>query len=293
LKALKELREASGKTQAQMAAMLSTTQQTYARWEGGKASPPISALQQLASVFSTTVDHLLGRATPKASNTHHHTIAQDVDEFWGHLGLLMPGTSQTRWYPIVAREASEIRRKLAGGYNVDDWIIAYTLNNRVLIFAPKKMQRVWLLDDLCDSPEGDWHWNGPLKDCEGIPIQIYKAMDDWLHGKQEFETNNSKAVREEALNMIEEAGFADCPDKLRAYLRDTTIHLTDGGEISYQVEQTDLSLLHTELEGDTDIEIVTISLSEGSGESYYPTHMLRLIDMPLLELEAGLAELDD
>lgn len=48
--------------------------------------------------------------------------------------------------------------------------------------------------------------------------------------------------------------------------------------------------MHTELEGDTDIDIVTMSPAEGDGESYYPTGMLRLIDLPLIQLEAGLAE---
>jgi len=293
MKTLKDLREASGKTQAQIAAMLSTTQQTYARWEAGKVSPPISALRELALIYSTTVDHLLGRGPSRAPSTRYHLIAGDADGFWGHLGLLMPGSSHTRWYPIVAGEASNIRRRIAAGYNVDDWIVAHTLNNRVVIFAPKKMLRVQLLEDACDRPKDDWNWKGPWNDQDGIPIELYRAMDDWLGGQPEFEANNLEATRENALNLIDQAGFLKAPEKLAAHLRNTVIHLTDGTEISYEADRSDLSLLAAELEGDADLEIVTLSLSEGEGESYFPVTMLRMIELPLIELEAALAEVED
>ena len=293
MKNLKNLREASGNTQAQIAAMLGTTQQTYARWEAGKVSPPIPALRELALIFSTTVDHLLGRGPSKAPSTRYHLIAGDADGFWGHLGLLLPGSSHTKWYPITAGEASNIRRRIAAGYNVDDWIVAHTLNNRVLIFTPKKMLRVQLLEDACDSPKGDWNWTAPWNDQNGIPIELYKAMDDWLDGQQEFERNNLEPTREKALTLIEQGGFLHAPDGLAAHLHNTAIHLSDGTEISYEADRSDLSLLPTELEGDTDLEVVSLSASEGEGESYYAVSMLRLIELPLIELEAALAELED
>ena len=155
---LKDLRAASGKTQAQIAKLLDTTQQTYARWESGKAEPPLAALRELALIFSTTVDHILGRTASRPQTTRYHLFADDADGFWGHLGLKLPSAGHTKWYPITVGEADRMRRILTGGFDTAEWAVIQTLNNRMLAFRPKQMQRIWLLDDDCDQPEGDWAW---------------------------------------------------------------------------------------------------------------------------------------
>jgi transcriptional regulator with XRE-family HTH domain len=60
MKRLKELRQSLGLTQEALAKALQTTQQTIARWETDKAEPNLSALRDLAMIFGTSVDDVVG-----------------------------------------------------------------------------------------------------------------------------------------------------------------------------------------------------------------------------------------
>lgn len=293
---LKKLRLASGKTQAEMARELSTTQQTYARWEGGKVQPPLSALRDLALIFSTTVDHLLGRGPAKPATTRYHVLANDADGFWGHLGLLLPGAAKTSWYPITAGEATQLRRKFANG-DASEWIVTQTLNNHVLAFRPAELKRIWLLDDACDEPKEDWDWEGPWNDYNGIPLELYKAMGDWvdeeLSGSGDFEENNSPAMQETALSLIKEGSFLDRPDELNALLRHTVLHFTDGSTVKYEADRVDLENLIADLDAGMELSVVELSADGGDFESFYPIGALRMIDAPVIALEANSSDSED
>ena len=56
---IKILRNEARLTQAELAEMLGTTQQTIARWESGKSEPNITALKDLAMIFGCSVGDLL------------------------------------------------------------------------------------------------------------------------------------------------------------------------------------------------------------------------------------------
>lgn len=63
---LKELREAKGLSQTQLANELGISQQAYARYEKGDRKPKISTLIKLADYFDVSVDYLIGHE--KTSN---------------------------------------------------------------------------------------------------------------------------------------------------------------------------------------------------------------------------------
>ena len=106
----KEFRQARGYTQEKVAEMLRTTQQTVARWESGRAEPSLAALRDLAVIFSTSVDDLLGRNPfSDAAVTNSYFSLDDGDEhFWGHFGVLLAGEKYTRWYPITLKQANQV-----------------------------------------------------------------------------------------------------------------------------------------------------------------------------------------
>lgn len=56
---IKELREAKGMTQQNLADLLFVTRQTVSRWEGGSRYPDLVTAKNLADVLDTTVDTLL------------------------------------------------------------------------------------------------------------------------------------------------------------------------------------------------------------------------------------------
>ena len=59
---LLELRLEKGYTQREIAKELSISQGTYNNWENGRTQPSIEQLISLASLFSVSVDYLIGNA---------------------------------------------------------------------------------------------------------------------------------------------------------------------------------------------------------------------------------------
>lgn len=57
---LKELRKETGKTQAQIAEILSVRQNTYSQYENGQREIPLSMLIFLAQHYDVSVDYILG-----------------------------------------------------------------------------------------------------------------------------------------------------------------------------------------------------------------------------------------
>ena len=59
---LRDLREDHDKTQAEIAAVLGTSQTMYARYERGANELPLRHLLVLADYYGVSVDYLLGRS---------------------------------------------------------------------------------------------------------------------------------------------------------------------------------------------------------------------------------------
>ena len=57
---LRDMREDHDKTQAQIAEILGTRQQQYARWESGQWQMPIEHYKTLARYYNVSVDYLCG-----------------------------------------------------------------------------------------------------------------------------------------------------------------------------------------------------------------------------------------
>ena len=58
---LVELREDFGKTQKEIAALLSIDQRVYSNYETGKREIPVRHLIVLADYYGTTIDYIVGR----------------------------------------------------------------------------------------------------------------------------------------------------------------------------------------------------------------------------------------
>lgn len=62
---LKYYREKYGFTQLEISNQLSIKRSTYANWERGHRIPDINALANLADIYQTTIDDILGRTDIK------------------------------------------------------------------------------------------------------------------------------------------------------------------------------------------------------------------------------------
>lgn len=64
---LRALREQSGKTQRELAALLCINRVSYTQYENNKRTPPPDTLRKLAIIFNVSVDYLLGNDVMKTS----------------------------------------------------------------------------------------------------------------------------------------------------------------------------------------------------------------------------------
>ena len=63
---LKDLREDNDKSQEEIAALLNTSRQQYARWESGQWQMPIEHYKTLSRYYDVSIDYLAGvTETPK------------------------------------------------------------------------------------------------------------------------------------------------------------------------------------------------------------------------------------
>lgn len=56
---IREIREAVGMSQGELARRMGVTQGAVSQWENGSTNPEITKLTQLAQILQTTVDELL------------------------------------------------------------------------------------------------------------------------------------------------------------------------------------------------------------------------------------------
>lgn len=218
--------------------------------------------------------------------------AYDVEsatKFWGHLGLRLVGSAKSKWYPVSSEEADRIRSDLKRSHDVSEWLVVETMNNHTLVFRPKQLQRIWLLDDMCDAPEADFGGEGPWGDRVDIPEEVYVAMADWADGhcsgKGGPKSAYSRAIQKVAVSAIEQAGLKNRPDLVRSALRHTAVHFTDGSSTQYEVDPENLLAL-ADLDVAPNAQVVEISASGGDFESFYPASALTMIDIPTIELNA-------
>jgi transcriptional regulator with XRE-family HTH domain len=278
-----------GLTQAELAKKLGTTQQTIGRWESGQSTPSLKQLDVIAYYLNTTVDGLLGRGgVSRGIRRDIPTDEEGSDAFWGHLGLLLPTEKKSRWYPISERERSRIWSTLRNaGEGTKLFVLCETLNNRMLAFSPRKITRIWLLDDACDGPSGDWNSRFPMDDYEGHPPSVYEMMDEWLdHSWGIAPRDDDAAARHEVVSrIIKSAGLED-PDELFAFLHHTFVMFYDGRKASFWVEPDDLWIAISDLEFGDNI-FAYLPGAGGTHDSFFPVGDIALIEMPLLDAIQG------
>lgn len=155
---IRETRKRLRFTQADLAKRLGTTQQTIARWESGKTALTVSQLQALAGALECTVFDLLGEAMPAGEGRAAPSVAIRPDAPFGTLRLGVGG-AEVR-YPIDGAAVSNLGQQLAelgvgrGGQNGRSWLIARTLDNKVLFINPFHVDDLEMIsDDIEEMPD--------------------------------------------------------------------------------------------------------------------------------------------
>lgn len=82
-KNIQTLRKQNGLTQEELAGKLGVTYQAVSKWENETTAPDISLLPELAAVFGTNIDALLGYAAEKKTSAYYEERYKDAEYYWG------------------------------------------------------------------------------------------------------------------------------------------------------------------------------------------------------------------
>ena len=289
---IRRLRTEARWTQAELAKMLGTTQQTVARWESGKSEPNIKALKDLAMIFGCSVGDLLEMSENHSPpSVRHYRFAKSFDGFWGHFGVRLDGSGHTRWYPVSLGEADRVRNCLSS-CELLPWVSVWTLNNRVLYINTDNVSRVFLIDDDCDPGE-DWdHEEQALGYEQGIEAEICKALESWLNREGDsdgWEIDASENYRATVLDFIKEHELdVDSVEMLILY---THVYFSDGKRLSYWADVSDVYDLDFSAEMGDVAGLVELSTVEHEG-FFFPARKIAMVDTPQALLLAEFNRVD-
>ncbi len=116
---VKELREAKGLQQKELAIDLGVSQPTISDWESGRKIPSANSTQKLADYFEVSIDYLLGRTDPieqRAKNTLFKHMALSAKAQMAEGEKPTPGDGDGRGVNVVqvaGRDGSFYERKLS------------------------------------------------------------------------------------------------------------------------------------------------------------------------------------
>jgi transcriptional regulator with XRE-family HTH domain len=279
----KEFRQARGYTQEDVAGMLKTTQQTVARWEAGRAEPNLAALRDLAVIFGTSVDDLLGRnpLSQSAVTNSYFSLDDGEEHFWGHLGVLLPGEERSRWYPITLKQAIRIEAAIQGMSTDAPWLAVPTLNNRMLVINVSHVHRICTLDDNADAPEDDWElgWDS----YQGHSPEVYRALANWAMQMPDADEDESSAAFREGMEELVKA--EELTDELVFdRIINTHVHFSNG-QVRHSTPDADrLLAVLVQAEEATAELVFDLSEAESGLVSYVPANAARMLDMPLYQI---------
>lgn len=292
---IKELRKQFGYTQKQLAEMLETTQQTVGRWEAGKAEPNLAALRDIALIFGVSVDTLLGRPMAGKETVWPQIALQDADlsGYWGNVGLLHPADQKTKWYPVSGKEMRVVYSAVQAAGRTGIPACFRSLNNRLVVFRPQALSRVWFLNDACDAPDGDWDV-GP-DEVEGMPSEFYAGLEMYLNerhsGCRNWEASISERYRKVVTGFVKEYKLDDTA--IQRMVENTLVRTVGGHVFEYAADPSDIVNLACSCDDPEFGErhpFFRLSSAWGEFETFFHWDQLALVDSPLRQFCAAFEE---
>ena len=276
---LKDFRNEKRYTQQKLADLLNVNQQTVARWEKGQTEPNIKQLRDLAMIFETSVDAILGKEKPeRLFQNFINDNSGDANYFWGHIGINLYGVNKTKWYPITESEMNRFYGRLA-----NQWFVFETLNNRYVALNQKNTRFITFSHDNADPPQtppkqGDFAltWKEDMQS-----LEFYRGLDEYgVDGFQNSDT--SKAYQEIINDYIKENKLN--PDDIIEFTLYTKVYDRQGNVLDgVYADEDSIGSTYVNLEDVEENEIITI-LSDGNYYSFNESD-IALIESPRLEVK--------
>lgn len=281
---IQQLRATLGLTPAKFAEALKVPEALVVLWEKGEAEPDITALRDIATLLGTSVDEVMDFDSIGRKMSCPTWLPQEhsmFDGMWGYLGLLLPGQTDCRWYPITLSEYSGIKDNLANEVDEPQWLVVNTLNNRKLLINPERVQRIRLVDDAAGRPDDDaWDLGWDTEACM-VP-EIYRALDEYFRDSFSFENLNSPATQELVEKVIEK--FQLTEDHANELTACTHVYLEGGTRSAVKAGNTDIYNLVLDAYSAMPVGI-SLSTEDTEEENHFSPSRVALVEIPLLQYQ--------
>jgi transcriptional regulator with XRE-family HTH domain len=268
---IKTFRTQLGMTQQQLAEKLRTTQQTIARWEGGKSEIPVPMLKELALLFGRSVDELLGIET--APDTWRDTPFAIAEQGTPYGSLKLSLTVADLEYPIDEKARESLLHQLErlepdrDDKGQEPWLHFWTLDNKIVLANPECIKQLELVGD----------------DVEAMPTyehpEVYRALEEL--DDPEFEIG--EGLKAQCQRVIDELGDEEAAMRAVTHAR----VLFRNGEEAWQsmMEANDafdywnMELNYRDLRRQSFIRV--------ESEGYYRDRFVNLAQLVLIEVPAN------
>jgi hypothetical protein len=152
----------------------------------------------------------------------------------------------------------------------------------MLLINVPQVQRIYMLDDNADQVADDWElgWDS----YQGHSLEVYRALAEWAMGfSEEDEQVSSETFRKAQAHLIDEEGLTE--DLVIERVVDTHIHFTSGQVRRCSPNERHLLEALYEVETPSGQLVFDLSESDRGLTMYIPLNAVRLINMPLYQLE--------
>ncbi|WP_156254676.1 helix-turn-helix transcriptional regulator [Sandarakinorhabdus oryzae] len=282
-----------GLTVGSFAEQAGVAEEQIEEWERRAAIPTKAELQNMATAFNTSIFELLEPSQSLTApcgmqpspplyewNAQHRRRWGTLPYLlWGYLRLQLTPDDRPRWYPVSCEQAASISKQL----HQPSWatmVVALTLNNRCVMFAPQRVTRASLVDS--GTAAGDTSFS-PEWDADGHTPELYRALRAWAQKDFAAQAGTSFALAMRVLNL-RQSGTTYTRKKIAALVDHTVIYLTDSRVIRFSATSR---CLHTAVRS-VPLGALTVYLAEHeNGEEHLVAlDQVRVIDLPATDLES-------
>lgn len=253
------------------------------------AEATTAELRDIALCLQTSVRGLLGTNyfdIPIAQPSYciKDGIFNEMNGFWGHIGILLHSNNEYSWFPISSDVRNRVYQMLQ-----QQFIIIPCMNNKILLLNTDNIDNIILLDDHCDEPDFA-NWDSEVDEA-GLPLVIYEALEDYfLMGDfDELSADISPKFRAVLGHLINEMQWTE--EDIIPILKDITIHFKAQKSLSVisnlDMAQTLLTAIQIIFDfGELDSDYNMVYFKDANDvEIIVNLNNISMIELPLLAVE--------
>lgn len=245
--------------------------------EKEESEPTTQELRSLAHYYGCASEDLAQHSDKKKETiptTEYYILTDETieDGWWGHIGLSLCSKYRAKWYPITLNCANRLTYSMQNILSPDDWVVASTLNNRLLAFRPCAVAKTWLLDEAQVAPTEEWEV--PIDGYLGRSPEFYKALEEYYF--EELSSDTPWAAREEIEAFTEECDLNY--EQIGQFLFETQVFGPNGEEETLGITGSNLVDIVSDIE--TTRHPLLLRLRTEEFDIFRPSASISLVDMP-------------